>query len=54
VPPHAEQSRPLLEAFRQRVEEAMHSLTAVAERWAETGRFDPLGYSSPLPQAMAG
>jgi lysophospholipid acyltransferase (LPLAT)-like uncharacterized protein len=54
VPPHAEQSRPLLEAFRLRVEEAMHSVTTVAERWAETGRFDPLGYTSPLPQALAG
>lgn len=36
-----------LEPFRQAVENAMNHATAIAEHWARTGNFDPLGYCPP-------
>lgn len=36
-----------LEAYRKIAEEVQHRATAIAEHWAETGTFDPLGYQPP-------
>ena len=36
-----------LEPYRQQAEAVQSHATAVAEHWAETGRFDPLGYEPP-------
>jgi len=36
-----------LETYRQAAEEVQLRATAVAEHWAETGEFDPLGYEPP-------
>jgi hypothetical protein len=36
-----------LEPYRREVEQAINQATAVAEHWAETGEFDPLGYEPP-------
>jgi lysophospholipid acyltransferase (LPLAT)-like uncharacterized protein len=36
-----------LQPYQQMVEDATNLATAVAERWAETGEFDPLGYEPP-------
>jgi lysophospholipid acyltransferase (LPLAT)-like uncharacterized protein len=36
-----------LESYRQTVEDAINYATAIAERWAETGEFDLLGYEPP-------
>ena len=36
-----------LEPYRQEVEAVQHAVYAVAERWAATGEFDPLGYEPP-------
>src|SRR5205823_4889290 len=45
VPPGLRTSE--LAAYQREVEVAMNHATAVAERWAETGHFDPLGYEPP-------
>jgi hypothetical protein len=39
-----------LEPYRQRVEDLLNQLTLVAEHWAATEKFDPLGYVPP-PEA---
>jgi lysophospholipid acyltransferase (LPLAT)-like uncharacterized protein len=36
-----------LAPYQRAVEDATNHATAVAERWAETGEFDPLGYIAP-------
>ena len=36
-----------LEPYRQTVEDLMNHITAMAEHWAATGEFDPLGYNPP-------
>jgi lysophospholipid acyltransferase (LPLAT)-like uncharacterized protein len=36
-----------LEGYRQQAEAVQHRATAIAEHWAETGSFDPLGYEPP-------
>lgn len=36
-----------LEPYQRAVEDDLNHATAVAERWAETGTFDPLGYTPP-------
>jgi lysophospholipid acyltransferase (LPLAT)-like uncharacterized protein len=36
-----------LEAYRKVAEGVQHEATAIAEHWAETGQFDPLGYEPP-------
>ena len=36
-----------LEPYQRAVEEVANHATAVAQRWAETGEFDPLGYTPP-------
>lgn len=41
-----------LAPYQREVEDAMNHATAVAEHWAETGEFDPLGYQPPLGAAV--
>ena len=36
-----------LEPYRQQAEAVQHQATAIAEHWAATGTFDPLGYVPP-------
>ena len=36
-----------LEPYRQAAEDVQNRATAIAEHWAETGHFDPLGYVPP-------
>ena len=45
MPP--DRSTKKLEPYQQAVEDATNHATAIAERWAETGEFDPLGYVPP-------
>jgi lysophospholipid acyltransferase (LPLAT)-like uncharacterized protein len=56
VPPEAEYRRDLLEAERLRLQEAMDAVTAIAENWAQTGRFNPLSFAAPqiAPLPLAG
>ena len=43
VPPKVKDFEP----YQRAVEAATDHATAVAERWAQTGHFDPLGYEPP-------
>ena len=36
-----------LEPYRQAIEDHMNHITTIAENWAATGTFDPLGYEPP-------
>lgn len=45
VPPDIGQDE--LEKYRQTAEDVQNRATAIAEHWAETGEFDPLGYVAP-------
>ena len=36
-----------LEQYRQAIEDHMNHITTIAENWAATGTFDPLGYEPP-------
>ena len=38
--------------YQREVEAAINHATAIAERWAETGEFDPLGYEPPPGAAV--
>jgi lysophospholipid acyltransferase (LPLAT)-like uncharacterized protein len=45
VPPNLKTEQ--LEPYQQALEKALNHATAVAEHWAETREFDPLGYTPP-------
>jgi len=45
VPPKLKHEE--LEPYQRLVEDALDQVTLVAERWAATGEFDPLGYEPP-------
>ena len=47
IPVPARLKHEALEPYQKEVEAAIDHVTAVAERWAESGEFDPLGYEPP-------